>query len=112
MYPGPQKEVFQHAHLGENLLVLRTERDPLPDNLVGRLPLDLPPGKFNRPPAGLDQSGDIFQKGALSGSVGSQDANELPFLYRQRDAVQGLRPSIKALNLIDSQQHTCLPDKI
>ena len=111
MHPGPQKKIFQHAHLGKDLLVLRAQGDPFPDDLVGGHLLDPPPGEFNRPLAGLDQSGDIFQQGALPGPVGSQDADELPFLNGQRDAVQGLRPAIKAFNLIDAQQHTCLPDK-
>ena len=67
----------------------------MPDTLVGWQPRDVAPAQLDVSGIGLLVPGKDVEEGGLASPVRSGDAEDVPRLDRQRDAVDGDEPAVR-----------------
>jgi hypothetical protein len=98
--PATEIEVFLDLHLGVERDVLRQVAEVLAD-LLG-LVKDVEPVDRRAAAGRRHVAGEDLQRGRLPRAVGAEEADDLPLLYFEADAVDGQRLSVSLGQLSNS----------
>ena len=102
------QDILNHPHVGEETDILKGSCYASLHNLSGLMVLDLLPFKYHRSSVHLIYTGQHIVNRCFSGTVRTNDANDLPLFYFKRYLGNSLQASEYFCDSVYFQQCHCL----